>query len=153
MKAKSTKTKLIIGARDKIDLPEFGLYELPCKVDTGAATSAIHCYQVLLKEIEGKEMITFRLLDPAHEAYNGKEFRTDNFKEKKVKSSFGHTEYRYVIKCKVLIFGKKFETEFTLADRIQMRYPILLGRKLLRRRFIVDVSRKDLSYRQKMMDT
>ena len=49
MKAKSTKTKLIIGARDKIDLPEFGLYELPCKVDTGAATSAIHCYQVRLK--------------------------------------------------------------------------------------------------------
>ena len=98
-------------------------------------------------------MITFRLIDPSHEAYNGKEFRTDNFKKKKVKSSFGHTEYRYVIKSKIVLFGKEFETDFTLADRLRMRYPILLGRKLLRRRFIVDVSRKDLSYRQKMMDT
>src|SRR5690606_33875272 len=95
MKRKKTKKeKFIIGARDRIDLPEFNLLNLPCKVDTGAATSAIHCYKVQLKEIDGKEFISFRLLDPSHEAYNGKEFRTDNFKEKRVKSSFGHTEYR-----------------------------------------------------------
>jgi hypothetical protein len=151
MKTKSTKRpKLIIGARDKIDLPEFNLLDLPCKVDTGAATSAIHCYKVQLREINGKEVISFRLLDPAHEAYNGKEFRTHNFKEKKITSSSGHSEYRYVIKSRIVLFGKEIETEFTLADRIRMRYPVLLGRKLLRRRFIVDVTQKDLSYQQKL---
>ncbi len=144
------KPKQIIGARDKIDLPEFNLYELPCKVDTGAATSAIHCYKVRLREVNGKEIISFRLLDPEHEAYNNKEFQTENFTEKKITSSSGHSEYRYVIKSKIVVFGKSIETEFTLADRMKMRYPVLLGRKLLRRRFVVDVAEKDLSFGQKV---
>ena len=152
MKTKSAKKpKIIIGARDKIDLPEFNLLDLPCKVDTGAATSAIHCYKVQLREINGKEIISFRLLDPSHEAYNGKEFRTSNFKEKKITSSSGHSEYRYVITSKIVLFGRELETEFTLADRLQMRYPVLLGRKLLRRRFVVDVALKDLSFGKKTL--
>jgi hypothetical protein len=50
-----------------------------------------------------------------------------------------------VIKTKITIFGKKIRTEFSLANRRKMRYPILLGRKLLNKRFLVDVSQKDLS--------
>ncbi len=146
---KKTKEKKVIGSRDKADLPEFNLFDLPCKIDTGAATSAIHCFQVKLLEEKHKEVISFRLLDPAHDAYNGKEFRTSNFKEKRVKNSFGQSEYRYVIKSKIVLFGKAIETEFTLADRILMRYPLLLGRRLLRSKFLVDVARYDISFRLK----
>jgi hypothetical protein len=59
---------------------------------------------------------------------------------------------RYVIKTKVTLFGKTFKTEFSLADRQQMRYPVLLGRKLLRNRFIVDVSLENVSFSQKSTD-
>lgn len=143
------KQKTIIGNRDKIDIPEFGLYNLPCKTDTGATTSAIHCHHVRLMETDGEETISFRLLDPSHEAYNHKEFRTSKFKEKKIKSSFGDIEYRYTITCDVTLFGKTFQAEFTLADREKMKYPVLLGRRLLRSRFIVDVAKSDLSFKQK----
>lgn len=143
------KAKKIIGTRDRIDLPEFKLYDLPCKIDTGAETSAIHCHRVRLMEVDGKEMISFLLLDPSHEAYNNHEYRTTHFKEKKIKSSFGHLEYRYSIKCKVQLFGETFSAEFTLADRVRMKYPILLGKRLLKNRYLVDVSKLDLSYQLK----
>ncbi len=146
------KQKLIIGSRDKIDIPEFELFDLPCKTDTGAATSAIHCHQVKLIHIQDVDYISFRLLDPSHPAYNHREYRTSNFKEKKIKSSFGDVAYRYTITCQVALFGKSFRAEFTLADREKMRYPILLGRRLLRSRFVVDVAKANLSYKQKLQD-
>jgi hypothetical protein len=143
------KQKKIIGTRDRIDLPGFKLYDLPCKIDTGAETSAIHCHRIRLMEVDGEEMISFRLLDPSHEAYNDHEYRTTFFKEKKIKSSFGHSEYRYSIKTKVALFGETFLAELTLADRVKMKYPLLLGKRLLKNRFLVDVSKLDLSYIQK----
>jgi hypothetical protein len=140
------KKKLVIGTIDRIDLPFFELYELPCKIDTGADTSAIHCHYVKLIERDGVEEVCFRLLDPLHQAYNGKEFRTSEFKEKKVRSSSGFATYRYTIKTKVKLFRKTYPIYFTLADREQMRYPILLGRRFLKNRFTVDVAQRDLSY-------
>lgn len=142
--------KTIIGTRDKIDIPEFALFDLPCRIDTGAATSAIHCHHVKLIQKNGKEMISFCLLDPSHDAYNHKEFRTSNFTEKKIKSSFGDVEYRYTINCPVTLFNQTFMAEFTLADREKMKYPVLLGRRLLKGRFIVDVAKANISYKLKL---
>jgi hypothetical protein len=64
------------------------------------------------------------------------------------RNSSGKEERRYVIKTSIRLFGKKIRTEFSLANRRKMRYPLLLGRKLLKNRFIIDVSQKDLSAKQ-----
>ena len=146
---KKKKEKRIIGHTDQIDLPEFDLVDLPCKIDTGADSSAIHCHQIRLIQENGRDFISFRLLDPTHEAYNHREFKTANFREKKIKNSFGQSEYRYSITCQTVLFGQTFTADFTLADRINMRFPVLLGRKLLRNRFLVDVSQRDLSFKSK----
>ena len=47
---------------------------------------------------------------------------------------------RHVIAADLVIAGRTLRTEFTLADREPMRYPVLLGRRLLRKNFLVDVS-------------
>jgi hypothetical protein len=62
-----------------------------------------------------------------------------------VRTSSGKEEKRYVIKTLIKLFGRNIRTEFTLANRRKMSYPILLGRKLLKGRFIIDVAQKDLS--------
>ena len=149
LKKKKITEKLVIGRLDKIDLPGLELFDIPCKIDTGAQTSAIHCHQVKIIEKEGKEWITFMVLDPSHPEYNGMVFKTDDFQERKIKNSFGQSEFRFVIKTRIVLFGKSFITEVTLADRENMRYPVLLGRKLLKRNFLVDVSKVDLSYQKK----
>ncbi len=149
MKKNIAKPIVIIGTTDVIDFPEFKLENIDCKIDTGANTSAIHCHRVKLHEQNGKQFISFRLLDPKHPAYQKITFTSYDFKEKVIKNSFGQSEFRYSIKTEVVLFGRKIKTEFTLADREQMRFPVLLGKRLLKRGFLVDVSKKDLSLQQK----
>jgi hypothetical protein len=143
------KELTVIGTTDQIDLPEFNLEGLGCKVDTGAATSAIHCASIKVKEIDGVDFVSFMLLDSRHPLYNGHIYQTSLFKEKNIKSSFGHSEARFAIKTTITLFGKTYPIWFTLSDREKMKYPILLGKRFLKRRFLVDVSQKDLSYQLK----
>jgi hypothetical protein len=70
----------------------------------------------------------------------------DSFKKKIIKSSFGHTEERYVVKILINVLGRKVRTNFTLADRSKMKFPILLGRKLLKGKFMVDLDFKNQLY-------
>ena len=138
-----------IGAVDKIDFPEFGLFDIDCRIDTGATSSAIHCQNISIREVNGEEVLTFELLDRKHPLYNKQAFCTKEFTQKKVRSSFGIEEIRYAITTEVVLFGKTYTTQFTLADRVKMRFPVLIGRRLLRQGFLVDVRKKNVSYNKK----
>ncbi|SKC17620.1 ATP-dependent zinc protease family protein [Dyadobacter psychrophilus] len=133
----------IIGATDIVDLPDLGWYDVPVRIDSGATTSAIHCSRVRLIKEGDKPQLCFYL--DTKKGAPQQSFTVTDFKETIVRNSSGKEEKRYVIKTKITIFGKKIRTEFSLANRRKMRYPILLGRKLLKKRFLVDVSQKDLS--------
>jgi len=139
-----------IGITDKIDFPEVMLLDLPCKIDTGADTSAIHCERIRIKEINGKDHLVFKLLDKTHPHYTGKDIITDQFKEKKVKSSFGDYEFRYQVKLRMVLFGTKYLVSFNLSNRKNMKYPVLIGRKFLSRKYLVDVSQADSSAKMKL---
>lgn len=141
--------KLIIGRREKIDLPEWELYMISAKVDTGAYTNAIHCEWMEEKVINGKKILEFKLLSPKHRLYNDKVIQSEKYSLKKVKNSFGGAELRYKVSTKVVMFNTEFETEFTLSDRSKMRNAILMGRKMLKGRFIVDVDETNLSKKSK----
>ncbi len=95
------REKKVIGTVDTIDFIGLQLDDVPCKIDTGAQTSSLHCSNVRVIEKDGQEFLTFRMLDPSHEQYNKKKFVFDNFTERKIKNSFGSFEYRYVIRTKV----------------------------------------------------
>jgi hypothetical protein len=133
----------IIGATDIADLPELGWHNVPVRVDSGAATSAIHCSRVKLVETEGRPELHVYL--DAKRGAPQHFFIVTDFKETVIRNSFGKEEKRFVIKTPIRLFGRKIRTEFSLANRQKMSYPILLGRKLLKNRFIVDVSQKNLS--------
>lgn len=133
----------IIGATDIVDLPDLGWFNVPVRIDSGATTSSIHCSRVRLITNGEQPQLCFYL--DAKKGAPEQSFTVTDFKETIVRNSSGKEEKRYVIKTKITIFGKKIRTEFSLANRRKMRYPILLGRKLLKKRFLVDVSQKDLS--------
>lgn len=148
MKTKK-RTKIIIGRSEKVDFPELDIFEIDAKIDTGAFTSSIHCTNIQKKIIDGKKFITFNLLDESHEHYNNKPFQLPMHSESEVKNSFGQIENRFIIKTKIRIFNKSYPIELSLTDRSTMGFPVLLGRKVLYNRFIVDVTQKNLSYKQK----
>ncbi|PSK98738.1 ATP-dependent zinc protease family protein [Cecembia rubra] len=141
--------KKTIGRRERITFPEWDLKNVIAKIDTGAFTSSIHCTYCEEKEEEGKSTLYFKVLDPSHKKFKDKLLQTQNFTQKKVRNSFGQEELRYKVTTKVLMFGEEIEAEFTLTDRSKMKNPILLGRKLLRERFLVDVQGIYLSKKSK----
>lgn len=135
--------KRIIGRVERVDLPRFGLLALEAKVDTGARTSSIHCTDVRVdaEDDDGRADISFTLLDPEHPDYNGRRFRARRVATRTVRSSNGEVQERHVIEADVVIAGRTIRTKFNLADREAMNYPVLLGRRLLKGNFLVDVSR------------
>lgn len=142
---------IIIGRRDYLNLPSFGLEDIQAKIDSGAYGCSLHCHEIELIKIDDKEVLRFKLLDPKHPEYNDKFNYASDFNDKIVKSSSGIAEHRYTITTEANIFNQTFVIEFSLTDRANMKYPILLGRKFLRKRFVVDVSLKNLSRRRKIL--
>ncbi|WP_373492605.1 ATP-dependent zinc protease, partial [Aquiflexum sp.] len=115
--------KKIIGRRERITLPEWGLTNVTGKVDTGAYTSSIHCEFVEEREEDGQKVLFYKVLAQFDKKYNRKLLRSKNYSQKKVKNSFGQAEVRYKVSTKVIMFGVEFEAEFTLTDRSKMRNP------------------------------
>ena len=149
IKEQDLKKKIIIGRKDKASLPDLGITQVDIKLDTGAYTSAIHCHKIEKKLIDGKEVLTFTLLDPSHDQYLRKEFSTEKFKIKQVKNSFGQSEKRYIIDTKILLFETLHPIQLSLSERGKMRFPLLIGRRFIMGKFVVDPSKYDLSFKKK----
>jgi hypothetical protein len=144
------KKKRLLGRRELIDLPALAVRGVQAKVDTGAYTSAIHCDEVRLAPdpITGQPVLHVRLLDPGHPATDGRPLAFREFDRRDIRSSNGEVQSRFVITTTVRLYGRDFTTEFSLANRADLRHPVLLGRTLLRLgRFVVDVAKRDLSYK------
>lgn len=142
---KEQKSKILIGRRDLANLPDFGLNQVEVKVDSGAYTSSIHVSLCQEVEKEGSKVLEVVFLDEKHPSFISKKHYFTDYRMKKVKSSTGQEQMRYFIKTRIELLGKKFKTEFSLTKRSGMKYPILLGRKLLNKRFIIDTSLVNLS--------
>lgn len=132
---KTEKSKVLIGRREIVDFPELKLFGIEAKVDTGAYTTALHCHDI--REENG--VLYFKLLDPTHPDYSEKELSFRDYTQKEIKNSFGETEKRFIIKTVVKIGRKRIKSLISLTDRGTMRYPVLIGRKLLKNKFVVDV--------------
>lgn len=142
---KLSNQKIIVGRKDFVNFPEIELIEIKVKVDTGAYTSSINCHHAEIKEISGKKKLECIFLDPEHENYSAKKHYFENYKTKKVKSSNGAVENRFLIKTEIEIFQQTWPIELTLTERKSMKHDVLLGRKFLNKKFVVDTAKVYLS--------
>lgn len=129
----------IIGRKEKADFPEIGLTDVTIKIDSGAYTSSIHCSSIV-REDNNKVSCVF--LEPGDSGYTGERYEFDIVKEVIVKSSNGNGEKRSMILTKIRLLDEEYPIYLTLTNRNDMRYPVLIGRKFLSKRFLIDVSRK-----------
>jgi hypothetical protein len=68
---------------------------------------------------------------------------------KLVKSAQGNS-IRPVVHASIILAGKKFDADFTLAERSHMKYSVLIGQNILKRGFLVDPSKKEGSFHMMM---
>lgn len=135
-----------IGRIDTADFPLLNLFDIDVKIDTGAYTSTIHCNHMIVED----GFLKCNFLDKAHPSYHKKQFSFDEYDVKVVKSSNGHSEPRYRIKTEIFLFGKTHPIHLTLSKRGKMKYPVLLGRKFLTKKFMVDINTTNLSQKLKL---
>lgn len=139
---KDRKTpKTIVGRKELVDFPKLGIKGIEAKIDTGAYSTAIHAHKIWVDKVDGEDVLSFEVLDPDNPMYRNTTFKTRNFYRKNVRSSNGRIEKRYIIKTKMVLGGRIRKTDVSLTDRAKMRYPVLVGRKVLKNGFLVDVSK------------
>lgn len=130
----SQKIQRIVGWREMVALPDLKLFDIPAKIDTGARTSSLHAE--VLEEIERDDGRYVRFaVDWGNERHECEAIHVDI---RGITSSNGETQRRYVIKTPLRIGELEFKAEISLADRSDMKFPMLIGRSALRRRFTVD---------------
>ncbi len=136
--------KVVIGRAELLHFLDFEIADIPAKADTGAYRSAIHAENIKL--IEDGTKLQFDLLGN-HPVCGllACTINSDKFKLVGIANSFGHREDRYEVWLKVKLGPRIFRASFTLADRSKKIYPILIGRKLLNGRFIVDTSETSIN--------
>ena len=121
-----------LGWREWVLLPSFNL-NLKAKIDTGARISSIHASDIKVYQKRKVKMVKFRLF----QLKSSFEVETKLIDYKKIKSSFGDTEFRPMIHLKIQIGPETWVTKITLAQRSNLTYPMLIGRNTLTKRHIV----------------
>lgn len=140
------KYPVVIGRFEHVDVVD-KLDAVPAKIDTGAYRSAIHAYDIQLTKEKNKQYLKFTIGN--HPSFGKKRtLKTSVFREIEVLSSSGHKTKRYEVNLKIRLGYKIFQTSFTLADRTHHVFPILIGRKAIRSRFLVDVTRSGVNRKE-----
>lgn len=130
--------KQIIGRHTQVVFLESGATPVKAKVDTGADSSSVWASRLSVDE-DG--VLRFVLFDEDSPYYTGKQLTKRQYDVKVVRSSNGHEQIRYSVKLRVDIEGRRFIATFTLANRSRNVFPILIGSRLLKNKFLVDVSK------------
>jgi len=133
----------LLGRFDKFDLPELKLKNVKAKIDTGAKTSSLHC--VSIKPTKDG-YIKFIVLDKDNKKFTGKYITKKIYRIGDVRSSNGKKQKRYFIKTPIIVYNKIYMMEVSLNYRGSMKFPLLIGRELIKQNFIVDVNKVNLSY-------
>ncbi len=126
--------KVVIGRSEVLTFVDFGIAQIPAKVDTGAYRSAIHASDIVC---DGTTLSFTLLAGHPNVGVTKQVVTTTSFHQVGITNSFGQSQDRYEVKLKVKLGPKIFTDGFTLTDRSKMTYPILLGRMLLKDRFII----------------
>ncbi len=146
---KKTKRKLKappvdIGWREWAALPDLGVDAIKAKIDTGAKTSALHAFRIRETTIDGLRHVEFFLHPLQRRSIPEIRCRALIVDKRRIKSSNGHAEDRYVIATQLKMADRLWKIEISLANRDEMGFRFLIGRDALRKRVIVHPGRSFL---------
>jgi hypothetical protein len=127
-----------IGWREWAALPDLNLPAIKAKIDTGARTSALHSFLIEPYTQDGVDMLRFMIHPIQLNQSLEVECHAPVYDFREVTDSGGHREMRYVIKSKIVIGDIAWPIEMTLTNRDTMRFRMLLGRRAMEDRFVVD---------------
>ena len=133
------KSPNTVGATTVVALPSLNIQGLQARVDTGAATCALHAS--IIDYNEDASELAVVLFDKESDHYTGEKLVFTDFVVRNVRNSFGIRKSRPMVKTMVTINQQSFEVFIGFSDRTRLTYDMLVGRNFLEKGFIVDVTK------------
>jgi len=138
------RSRIIIGWRELVSLPDLGVSRLHAKIDTGARSSAIHAEAISEFSEQGQAFVRFEVITdddlgtrsvctlPVHD-------------RRHVMNSGGKRELRFFVRTTLCMGGKCWPIQLSLTTRHQLRYSMLIGRQAMGGRVVIHPGRRYLA--------
>ena len=118
--------KIIIGLVETILLENKKKYK--AKIDTGADSSSVD--KSILEDLDRKRIVSHKI----------------------IKSALG-THKRPTIMIEFEFNGKKFKEKFSISDRTDLKYKILIGNNILKKEnFLIDPNKKEREHKDSSLN-
>jgi hypothetical protein len=133
----------LVGRREFVTLPEWGIQHIRAKVDTGARSSALDVLAYdLWQTADGSMHARLRLALNRKRPDRYRIIETPIVRMVAVRNTGGVRELRPLIETTMRLGPVTKRIRLTVTNRAAMRYRMILGREALRGDFVVDVSKK-----------
>ena len=127
--------KITIGEVEDVILLPWGV-RMPARIDTGASQSSIDAQDLKIEN----NMAEFRL----HKRYGGLRLRLPVIGWTDVRSAEAR-ERRPMVELEFCLGPKRLRTNVSLNDRSNVKYPMIIGRDVLKTNFVVDCTQSNCS--------
>lgn len=138
---KKARSKKIIGWRELVDLPEWGVRGVKTKVDTGARTSSLHVENI---EHLSDNRVRFEVALSRKDPDKRVAAEASLVRSSRIRSSTGHRQERLIVSTKVKVGDFEREIEISLVSRKGMLCRMLLGRRAIEGDLVVDPDQRYL---------
>ncbi len=128
----------LLGSEEWCQLSNLHIPAIKVRVDSGAKTSSIQASKIKPFVKDGQDWVKFEVNPLQDNMTISVPCEARVYSRRIVKSSIGIAEERFVIRTQVVLGGKAFDIQLTLASRDTMEYRMLLGREALVDRYLVN---------------
>ena len=135
---------LLVGWREWVALPEFGVDRLHAKFDSGATMSSLHAERIEEFKRGQQAWVRFFVMADHDRVETPYHCNAKLLEYRNIRSSNGHVESRPVIETTLYIAGFQWPIEVTLSNRETLECRMLIGRSALAGRCLVDCGRSDV---------
>jgi hypothetical protein len=131
---------LVIGWMEHVSLPALGLENVKAKIDTGARTSALHAVGIETFFRGDTEWVKFQV--PMEGISPALCVEAPVHDRRLIKNTSGVPEERIIIRTQLKLMDQSWPISVSLADRNNMRFPMIVGRTSLKKRNIAVHTRR-----------
>lgn len=131
--------KMLLGGVEEVRLDPPGMV-YQARIDSGAAGTSVHATNIVRFERDGDSWVRFEVDNP-----DGEPLSLERPVVRRVRirrAELDEVEKRIVVMLNLTLGSLKEQVEFSLTDRSEMEYSVLIGRNVLRNNAVVDVSRE-----------
>jgi ribosomal protein S6--L-glutamate ligase len=130
--------KIVVGSEEWCTLPQLNIPAIKVRVDSGAKTSALHAVNIMPFKKDGNLWVSYEVHPLQRNGKTTIHCESLVLDKRKIKSTSGLVEMRYVVKTLVELADSSWSIEVTLTNRDSMGYRMLLGRQAMAGKILVD---------------